>query len=69
MRITNLPAYQHIYQKFESGEFKPGIASELPVYTYDVNETDNLTERCSGLCQRKSWKEIQSKFLQRPYCY
>ncbi len=43
MRITNLPAYQHIYQKFESGEFKPGIASELPVYTYDVNETDNLT--------------------------
>lgn len=43
MSVTDLPAFQRIYQKFETNEFKPGTASKLPVYTYDKNQTENLT--------------------------
>lgn len=70
MRITDLPAYQHIYHKFESGEFKLGIASKLPIYTYSSNPADNLTpgHYVGGLSYSKiNFSDVPEKFRTRDF--
>lgn len=43
MKITDLPAYGRISKHFETGEFKNGIVSKLPIYSYQNGMTGNLT--------------------------
>jgi len=43
MKITDLPAYRRINEKFENGEFHKGTKSALRIYSYENGERGNLT--------------------------
>lgn len=43
MKITDLPAYKRIKEKFDTGEFQNGTASELPIYSYETSRAEFLT--------------------------
>lgn len=41
IRITDLPAYKRINEKFETGEFEQGTKSALTIYLYDKSTDKN----------------------------
>ncbi|MCI9177002.1 MAG: hypothetical protein HFJ28_00035 [Clostridia bacterium] len=43
MRITDLPAYKRISQKFETGEFEQGTVNRMPIYSYEGEMQGTLT--------------------------
>lgn len=43
MKITDFPAFERFYAKFKNGEFKPGKKSDLSIYSYNPEKTQNLT--------------------------
>lgn len=70
MKITDLPAFERFYAKFKTGEFKPGIKSNLPIYSYKPNKTENLTPGhfVDGIGHSKIlFKDIPKEFLTRDF--
>lgn len=43
MKITDLPAYKRIKEKFDTGEFQNGTACEFPIYSYETSRAEFLT--------------------------
>lgn len=72
MKITDLPAYVRINERFKNGEFKKGTVSKLPIYVYEEGRTkkDDLTPGHFIYVMTRGnmfFNDVPKKFLTRDF--